>query len=142
MTRVITFGTFDLLHPGHIRLLRRAKELGDILIVGISSDKLNYEKKQRHSFYNQAVRAEMISSLRDVDEYFIEESLEKKQEYIDKYNADILVMGNDWEGKFDFIKDCKVVYLDRTPGISTTTIRHNSVGEVFTPHGDDCTSKE
>ncbi len=122
--RVLTFGTFDLLHIGHINIIKRAKELGDQLIVGISSDNLNFSKKQIYPVYNQNDRLTIVSSLRDVDEVFVEESLELKREYILKYKADILVMGNDWEGKFDEYSDiCKVVYLPRTKEISTTEIK-------------------
>jgi len=121
--RVITFGTFDLLHYGHIRILQRAKEMGTSLIVGVSSDALNEKKKGRKPVYSEFERMEIIRSLRCVDEVFLEESLEKKSEYILNNSADILVMGNDWEGKFDEFQDiCKVHYLERTPSISTTSI--------------------
>lgn len=121
--RVITFGTFDILHYGHIRILQRAKEMGTSLIVGVSSDALNEKKKGRKPVYSEFERMEIIRSLRCVDEVFLEESLEKKSEYILNNSADILVMGNDWEGKFDeFQGICKVHYLERTPSISTTSI--------------------
>lgn len=121
--RVITFGTFDIVHYGHIRILQRAKEMGTSLIVGVSSDALNIEKKGRKPVYSEFERMQIIKSLRCVDEVFLEESLEKKREYILKYSADILVMGNDWEGRFDEFKDiCKVHYFERTPSISTTSI--------------------
>ncbi len=120
---IITFGTFDLLHIGHINILERAKKLGDKLIVGISTDKFSYEKKTRYPIYNQNDRKQILESLKFVDEVFFEESFEQKREYIKKYNADIFVMGNDWVGRFDEFNDiCKVVYLDRTPSISTTEI--------------------
>lgn len=120
---MITFGTFDVFHYGHIRILQRAKELGIYLIVGVSSDKLNFQKKQRMPVYSENERMEIIKSLKCVDEVFLEESLELKREYILKYKADILVMGDDWEGKFDEFKDiCQVHYLKRTPSISTTSI--------------------
>ncbi len=123
MKKVITFGTFDVLHIGHINILERARALGDSLVVGISSDQLNFKKKNRLPIYNEADRKKLISSLRFVDSVFLEESLELKREYISKYKADILVMGNDWEGKFDEFNDiCQVVYLPRTPSISTTEI--------------------
>lgn len=123
MKRIITFGTYDLLHIGHIRILERAAKLGNHLIVGVSSDELNLSKKDRAPVYNTADRVEIIKALRCVDEVFVEESLEKKGEYIQKYNADILVMGDDWEGKFDEFKSlCEVVYLKRTDGISTTQL--------------------
>ena len=123
MKRVITFGTFDLFHIGHLRILERARAKGDYLIVGISTDALNYSKKQKNPIYSQADRKRIIESLKVVDEVFYEESLELKGEYIKQYNADVLVMGNDWEGKFDEFKElCEVVYLERTPSISTTEI--------------------
>jgi len=120
---VITFGTFDLFHIGHINILERAKKKGDKLIVGVSTDKLNFSKKQKYPIYSQNERKKIIDSLKFVDEVFFEESLEKKREYILKYKADILVMGNDWEGRFDEFNDiCNVVYLERTPSISTTLL--------------------
>ncbi|EWS98487.1 glycerol-3-phosphate cytidylyltransferase [Pseudoalteromonas sp. SCSIO_11900] len=123
MKRVITFGTFDIFHVGHINILERAKELGDYLIVGISSDELNLQKKGRAPIYSEAERIKIISSLRCVDEVFIEHSLELKGEYIKQYQADLLVMGDDWLGKFDEYKRlCDVQYLARTPSISTTEI--------------------
>jgi len=120
---VITFGTFDLFHIGHINILERAKKKGDKLIVGVSTDKLNFSKKQKYPIYSQNERKKIIDSLKFVDDVFFEESLEKKREYILKYKADILVMGNDWEGRFDEFNDiCEVIYLERTPSISTTLL--------------------
>jgi len=120
---VITFGTYDILHCGHIKILKRAAEFGDRLVVGVSTDALNFSKKGRNPVYSENERREIISSLRFVDEVFFEESLELKREYILRHKADILVMGDDWEGKFDMFSDiCKVVYLPRTPSISTTSI--------------------
>ena len=122
MRRVITFGTFDVFHIGHVNILKRAKEFGDLLIVGVSSDSLNFSKKQRYPIYSQE-RIEIISSLKFVDHVFIEESLDLKLEYIRKYEANLLVMGDDWKGRFDWVKDeCEVIYLPRTPSISTTEI--------------------
>lgn len=121
--RVITFGTFDVLHIGHVRILEKAKRLGDYLIVGVSSDELNVSKKGRPPVYPLAQRLELVASLGCVDEVFVEESLEKKGDYIREYAADILVMGRDWQGKFDEFRElCDVTYLDRTPAISTTAI--------------------
>ncbi len=121
--RVITFGTFDVFHIGHVNILERAKKEGDYLIVGISSDALNFSKKQRYPIYPQDQRMKIISSLRFVDEVFFEESLELKAQYIKDSNANVLVMGDDWAGKFDEMKEyCDVVYLPRTPSISTTEI--------------------
>ena len=122
--RVITFGTFDLLHIGHVNILKRAKALGDHLIVGVSSDRLNYEKKGRYPVYNEQDRMEIVKAIRYVDEVFLEESMELKREYILKHKADILVMGSDWEGKFDHLSDiCRVIYLPRTENISTSATK-------------------
>ncbi len=123
MKRVITFGTFDVFHVGHVNIIERARSLGDYLIVGISSDKLNISKKGRAPIYSEQDRIKIIGSLKFVDETFLEESLELKEEYLKKYNADILVMGDDWKGKFDhFNSICEVKYLERTPSVSTTEL--------------------
>ncbi len=123
MKRVITFGTFDVFHIGHVNILERAAQLGDYLIVGVSSDALSFKKKQRYPLYSQDDRVKIISAMRCVDEVFIEESLEDKARYIEMKNADLLVMGDDWEGRFDWVKPwCEVVSLPRTPSISTTEI--------------------
>ncbi|AUV00714.1 MULTISPECIES: adenylyltransferase/cytidyltransferase family protein [Phytobacter] len=123
MKRVITFGTYDVFHIGHVNILERAAALGDYLIVGVSSDALSYKKKHRYPLYSQDDRVKIISSMRCVDEVFIEESLEDKARYIEMKKADLLVMGDDWEGRFDWVKPwCEVIYLPRTPSISTTEI--------------------
>lgn len=123
MRRIITFGTFDVLHIGHIRILKRARAEGDYLIVGLSSDELNFSKKGRTPIYPYNSRKELLTSLRFVDSVFMEESLEKKRDYIIEHKADVLIMGDDWHGKFDEFKDvCEVVYLPRTPSISTTEL--------------------
>jgi glycerol-3-phosphate cytidylyltransferase len=120
---VITFGTFDVLHIGHVRIVERARSLGDRLVVGVSSDALNFSKKGRKPVYPERERMEIIGSMRAVDSVFLEESLELKADYIREHRADVLVMGNDWEGKFDhFANLCRVVYLPRTDGISTTEL--------------------
>lgn len=121
--RVITFGTFDVFHVGHINILERCASLGDTLIVGVSSDALNYSKKQRNPIYNEQDRIKIIQSLSFVDEVFIEHSLEKKREYIEYYRGDVLAMGDDWKGRFDeFLDVCEVIYFPRTPSISTSEI--------------------
>ena len=120
---VITFGTFDVFHVGHLRILERARASGDRLVVGVSTDQLNVEKKGRPPVYTQDERAEILRALRCVDKVFFEESLEQKAEYIRDYSADVLVMGDDWEGKFDDLSSlCEIVYLTRTPAISTTEV--------------------
>jgi len=121
--RIITFGTFDVFHVGHVNILERAKSHGTHLIVGVSSDALNMEKKARFPIYSEDDRQHIIRSLRCADEVFLEQSLELKAEYIKYYNADVLIMGDDWQGKFDHLKNiCQVIYLPRTPSISTTEI--------------------
>ena len=123
MTRVLTCGTYDLLHIGHINFLKRAKKLGDTLIVGVSSDELNIQKKNRAPIYSLLERKTIIESLKFIDEVFIETSLAEKRQYINEKNIDIFVIGDDWKGKFDELSDiCKVVYLPRTPSVSTTEI--------------------
>jgi glycerol-3-phosphate cytidylyltransferase len=123
LTTVITFGTFDVLHVGHLRILERSRSLGDRLVVGVSSDALNQSKKSRQAIFSESERCELVAALRCVDEVFLEESLELKREYVQKYAADVLVMGDDWQGKFDSLNDiCRVEYLPRTPSISTTAV--------------------
>ena len=120
---IIIFGTFDLIHIGHINILEKAKKLGDKLTVGISSDNFSYKKKNKYPIYNEKNRKKILENIKFVDEVFIEESFEQKRDYILQYNANILVMGSDWENKFDEFNDiCKVIYFDRTPSISTTDI--------------------
>lgn len=122
-TTVITFGTFDVFHVGHLRIFERALSLGDRLVVGVSTDALSISKKGRPPVYSQEERSAIVAALRCVDEVFWEESLEEKAQYIRRYNADVLVMGDDWAGKFDWLSDlCKVEYLPRTPAISTTEL--------------------
>jgi glycerol-3-phosphate cytidylyltransferase len=123
MITVITFGTYDVFHVGHLRILERARDFGDRLLVGVSTDKMNFDKKGRYPVYSQEERMEIIRSLRHVDDVFLEESLALKRHYLMEYRADVLVMGDDWAGKFDEFKDiCKVEYLPRTPSISTTEV--------------------
>lgn len=123
MRRIITFGTFDVFHIGHVNILERAKEFGDYLIVGVSSDALNFSKKKRYPIFSEEQRMRMVNALYCVDEVFLEESLEEKGQYLEEYVADILVMGDDWEGKFDTYKSiCEVKYLSRTKDISTSEI--------------------
>lgn len=123
MTTVITFGTFDVFHIGHVNMLIRAKALGDRLVVGVSTDRLNFAKKGRYPVYRQEHRMEIVNSLECVDATFFERSLEAKRTYVLKYKADVLVMGDDWRGVFDDLGDiCTVQYLPRTQDVSTTEI--------------------
>ena len=118
--KVFTTGTFDLLHYGHINLLKRAKALGDYLIVVLSSDEFNAIKNKK-SYYNYEQRKSILESCRYVDLVVPEYNWEQKIDDIQKYQADIFVMGDDWKGKFDFLKDyCEVIYLPRTPDVSST----------------------
>jgi|SRR5690606_13638305 len=128
MKKVITYGTFDLLHIGHINILRRAKELGDYLIVALSTDEFNYQKGKK-AYYSFEQRKAILEAIRYVDKVIPEYSWEQKVEDIKKYNIDVFVMGNDWEGKFDYLKEyCEVVYLPRTVGVSTTKIKKDLNG--------------
>jgi glycerol-3-phosphate cytidylyltransferase len=121
--RVLTYGTFDYLHIGHINILRRAKELGSYLVVGLSTDEFNWLKhKQSHSSYEE--RKAILEAIRYVDFVIPEETWEQKIEDVKKHKIDTFVMGDDWAGKFDFLKEhCEVVYLARTENISTTIIK-------------------
>lgn len=123
MTRIITFGTYDIFHVGHLRLLQRARDIGEHLTVGVSTDELNEAKKGRRPVYPFEERCEILAGLEIVDHVFPEESLERKRDYIVEHRADVLVMGDDWEGRFDELSDiCKVRYLPRTPAVSTTAV--------------------
>ena len=125
MRRVLTYGTFDLLHYGHIRLLKRAKELGDYLIVALSTDEFNAEKGKK-AYPDYETRKKMLEAIRYVDLVIPEENWEQKISDVKRYEVDVVVMGSDWAGsdRFDFLKDyCELVFLDRTEGISTTKIK-------------------
>ncbi|RDW22202.1 glycerol-3-phosphate cytidylyltransferase [Oceanobacillus arenosus] len=127
--KIITYGTFDLIHAGHIHLLNRAKAMGDHLTVGISTDKFNQEKRKQayHSFEHRKL---ILESIRYVDFVIPENTWEQKVDDIKKYNIDVFVMGDDWKGKFDYLQDyCDVVYLPRTNGISSSTIKQNAFGK-------------
>lgn len=127
MKRVITYGTFDMLHYGHINLLRRAKELGDYLIVALSTDKFNSEMKHKKCFFSYEQRKMLLESIRFVDLVIPEEDWEQKKSDMHLYHIDTFVIGDDWKGKFDFLKEegVEVVYLERTPEISTTQIKQD-----------------
>jgi glycerol-3-phosphate cytidylyltransferase len=123
LKKVITYGTFDLMHMGHINLLKRAKDLGDYLVVAISTDEFNAlkNKKSYHSYENRKM---ILEAIRYVDEVIPESTWEQKAEDVKNHDIDVFVMGDDWKGKFDFLRDhCEVVYLPRTVGVSTTKIK-------------------
>lgn len=125
MKRVITYGTFDLLHFGHINLLRRAKEQGDYLIVALSTDEFNWAEKKKKCYFSYDERKSLLEAVRYVDLVIPEENWEQKRTDIKAYHIDTFVMGDDWAGKFDFLREegASVVYLPRTPEISTTQIK-------------------
>ena len=128
---VLTFGTFDVFHVGHLRVIERAAALGDRLVVGVSADALNISKKGRAPVFSESERLAIVGALRHVDEVFVEESLELKRHYLETFGADVLVMGDDWAGRFDEFSDlCEVVYLPRTPAISTTALIEKISGGV------------
>lgn len=130
MKKIITYGTFDLLHYGHINLLQRAKSFGDYLIVGLSTDDFNAQKNKK-CYFPYEKRKKMLEALRCVDLVIPEENWEQKQSDIKEFKVDTFVMGSDWTGKFDYLTDlCEVIYLPRTPEISTTKIKQElSVNE-------------
>lgn len=125
MKRVITYGTYDLLHYGHINILRRARELGDYLVVVLSTDEFNWIEKQKKCYFSYEKRKAILEAIRYVDLVVPEVSWDQKRQDIHKYDIDIFVMGDDWKGHFDFLKEegCEVVYLPRTPEISTSQIK-------------------
>lgn len=127
MKKVITYGTFDLLHYGHINLLRRAKSLGDYLIVGLSTDEFNNKEKNKECYFDYENRKSLLDAVKYVDLVIPEETWEQKVTDIQKYNVDVFVIGDDWKGKFDYLEDIgiEVVYLPRTKEISTTKIKND-----------------
>ena len=129
MKRVITYGTFDLLHYGHINLFRRAKEYGDYLIVAVSTDEFNWVEKNKKCYFSYEQRKSLVEAIRYVDLVIPEENWEQKKTDVKEYHIDTFVMGDVWEGRFDFLKDegVEVVYLPRTPEISSTQIKQDLV---------------
>lgn len=127
MKRIITYGTFDLLHYGHINLLRRAKAMGDYLIVALSTDKFNWGQKRKKCYFSFEQRKQLLEAIRYVDLVIPEETWEQKARDIHEYHIDTFVIGDDWKGKFDFLEKegCEVVYLSRTPEVSTTQIKQD-----------------
>lgn len=127
MKRILTYGTFDLLHYGHIRILKRAKELGDYLVVALSTDEFNAIKGKK-AYHNYETRKKMLEAIRYVDLVIPENNWEQKIQDVKDYKIDVVVMGDDWAGsdKFDYLKEyCEVAFLERTPGISTTQIKND-----------------
>lgn len=127
MKRVMTYGTFDVLHYGHLMHLKKAKELGDYLIVGVSNDEFNEMKKNKKAYYPYEIRKEIVSSIKYVDEVFEQKNFEQKKEDILKYNIDILVSSSEWKGKYDYLREyCEVIYLERKDlPYSSTAVRKN-----------------
>ena len=124
MRKVITYGTYDLLHYGHVKLLQRAKASGDYLIVALPTDEFNGNEKQKKCYFSYEERKSLLEAIRYVDLVIPEESWEQKISDVKEFKVDTFVIGDDWEGKFDFLKEyCDVVYLPRTPEISTTQIK-------------------
>lgn len=129
MKKVITYGTFDLLHYGHVNLLERAKALGDYLIVVLSSDEFNWNEKHKKCYFSYDERKRLLEAIRYVDLVIPENNWEQKVEDIKEFKVDTFVMGDDWKGKFDYLSEfCEVVYLPRTPEISTTQIKYDLQG--------------
>ena len=140
MKRIITYGTFDMLHYGHINLLKRAKEMGDYLIVVLSTDEFNWSEKQKKTYFTYEKRKQLLEAIRYVDLVIPENSWEQKINDVVLYQADIFVMGDDWRGQFDFIQEktnTKVVYLERTPEISTTQIKRDLNNKNLTNENSD-----
>ena len=130
MKKIITYGTFDLLHYGHVNLLQRAKALGDYLIVAISTDEFNWNEKQKKCYFSYEERKRLVEAVRYVDLVIPEESWDQKVKDVQEFKVDTFVIGDDWTGKFDFLKEyCEVVYLPRTPEISTTQIKKELKGK-------------
>ena len=129
MKKIITYGTFDVLHYGDINLLKRAKDLGDYLIVALSTDEFN-KIKNKEAYYTYEQRKMILEACKYVDMVIPEYSWEQKTEDIKKYNIDVFVMGDDWQGKFDFLKDyCEVIYLPRTPNVSSSNTKKDVFGK-------------
>ncbi|WP_176344455.1 glycerol-3-phosphate cytidylyltransferase [Priestia aryabhattai] len=132
MKRVITYGTFDLLHYGHINLLKRSKAMGDYLIVALSTDEFNWNEKQKRCYFTYEERKSLLEAIRYVDLVIPEKDWEQKNSDVYEYHINTFVMGDDWKGDFDFLKDkCEVVYLPRTPEISTTKIKEELNNKVI-----------
>lgn len=131
MKKIITYGTYDLLHYGHINLLKRAKSLGDYLIVVLSTDEFNWEEKNKKCYFSYEIRKQLLESIRYVDLVIAETSWKQKEKDIIAYDVDTFVMGDDWQGQFDYLEAfCQVVYLNRTPEISSSKIKEDLFGKT------------
>lgn len=129
MKKVITYGTFDLFHRGHLNILRRAKEQGDYLVVAVSSDEFN-KGKGKAAYHSDEDRVAILEAIKYVDKVILEETWDQKVTDVIENEIDVFVMGDDWTGKFDFLKEhCEVVYLPRTEGVSTTKIKKELGGD-------------
>lgn len=140
MKKVITYGTFDLFHVGHLNLLKRAKALGDYLVVAVSSDEFNALKGKK-AYHSLQDRVAILQAIEFVDEVIVENGWEQKAKDIKQHNIDVFVMGDDWKGQFDYLEElCEVVYLSRTDGISTTKIKNDlkevSISSIALPKAD------
>lgn len=137
MRRIITYGTFDLLHYGHINLLRRAKQLGDYLVVALSTDEFNWAAKHKKCYFDYNKRKQLLEAIRYVDLVIPEENWQQKVNDVKEYHIDVFVMGDDWRGKFDFLLEqgVEVVYLPRTPEISTTRIKGDLTNKKMGGYG-------
>ncbi|WP_439425179.1 glycerol-3-phosphate cytidylyltransferase [Oenococcus alcoholitolerans] len=146
MKRVITYGTFDMLHYGHINLLRRAKALGDYLVVALSTDEFNWNSKQKKTYFSYAKRKQLLEAIRYVDLVIPEENWDQKINDMKLYQIDTFVMGDDWAGQFDYLQEktgVDVVYLPRTPEISTTQIKKDlNSKNLVTKHASAAERKE
>jgi glycerol-3-phosphate cytidylyltransferase len=134
MKRVITYGTFDVLHYGHVNILKRGRALGDYLVVGLSTDEFNANEKSKNVYFGFAERQMMLEAIRYVDLVIPESTWEQKIDDVRNFHIDIFVMGDDWKGQFDFLKEyCEVIYLPKTPIISSTMIRTDNpdVAQIY-----------
>lgn len=144
MRRVITYGTFDLLHYGHINLLRRAREQGDYLVVALSTDEFNWAEKHKKCYFSYEQRKQLLEAIRYVDLVIPEENWEQKAKDIKEYHIDTFVMGDDWTGKFDYLKNegCEVIYFSRTPEISSSQIKQDFSGGGILVKDNNCDKGE
>jgi len=137
MKRVLTYGTFDVFHYGHLLHLKECKEIGDYLVVGVSSDEFNEQKKNKKAYYPYEIRKEIVEAIKYVDETFKQSSFEDKKEEILKYNIDVLVSSKEYEGRYDYLREyCEVIYLDRHTSCSSTSLRNDLTEEEIIKRND------